>query len=155
MSKFKKNKGSKSPGISTASLPDIVFMLLFFFMVSTVMKTDNLKVEIAQPKASEITRIKKKSAVEYIFAGKPLQAESYGNRSSIQLDDEIVPDELAIVPWVQKKRSERSETQIKEMLAALKVDKAVKMNTVSKIENELRNANQLKITYLTAKDIDK
>lgn len=153
MSKFKKDKGSKSPGISTASLPDIVFMLLFFFMVSTVMKTDNLKVEITQPKASEITRIKKKSAIEYIFAGKPLQAEDYGNRSSIQLDDEIVPDELAIVPWIQKKRSERSETQIKEMIAALKVDKATKMNTVSKIENELRNANQLRINYLTSKDL--
>ena len=151
MSKFKKDKGSKSPGISTASLPDIVFMLLFFFMVSTVMKTDNLKVEIAQPKASEITRIKKKSAVEYVFAGKPLQAEIYGNRSSIQLDDEIVPDELSIVPWVQKKRSERSEKQIKEMIAALKVDQATKMNTVSKIENELRNANQLMINYLTGK----
>ncbi len=155
MSKFKKDKGSKSPGISTASLPDIVFMLLFFFMVSAVIKNDNIKVEIAQPKASEVTRIKKKSAVEYIYAGKPLQAEVYGNRSSIQLDDEIVPDELAIVPWVQKKRSERSEAQIKEMIAALKVDKATKMNTVSKIENELRNANQLKITYLTSKDLDK
>jgi biopolymer transport protein ExbD len=39
-----------------------------------------------------------------------------------------------------------------DMIAALKVDKTVKMNTVSKIENELRNANQLKICYLTAKD---
>ena len=124
-------------------------------MVSAVIKNDNIKVEIAQPKASEVTRIKKKSAVEYIYAGKPLQADLYGNRSSIQLDDEIVPDELAIVPWVQKKRSERSETQVKEMIAALKVDQKTKMNTVSKIENELRNANQLKITYLTSKDLDK
>ena len=124
-------------------------------MVSAVIKNDNIKVEIAQPKASEVTRIKKKSAVEYIYAGKPLQADLYGNRSSIQLDDDIVPDELAIVPWVQKKRSERSETQVKEMIAALKVDQKTKMNTVSKIENELRNANQLKITYLTSKDLDK
>jgi len=60
MSRFKKNTKKKSPAISTASLPDIVFMLLFFFMVSAVIKNDNIKVEITQPKASEITRLKKK-----------------------------------------------------------------------------------------------
>jgi len=152
MSKFRKNKKKSQPAISTASLPDIVFMLLFFFMVSAVIKNDNIKVEISQPKASEITRLKKKSAVEYVYAGKPLDASAYGNQTAIQLDDEIVPNESLIVPWVQKKRTERSEREIKEMIAALKVDKTVKMNTVSKIENELRNANQLKICYLTNKD---
>lgn len=152
MSKFKKNSKKGQPAISTASLPDIVFMLLFFFMVSAVIKNDNIKVEIAQPKASEVTRLKKKSAVEYIYAGKPLDANAFGNQTAIQLDDEIVPNETLIIPWVQKKRTERSEREIKEMIAALKVDKTVKMNTVSKIENELRNANQLKICYLTTKD---
>lgn len=152
MSKFKKNKKRNSPGISTASLPDIVFMLLFFFMVSAVIKNDNIKVEIVQPKASEVTRLKKKSAVEYIYAGKALDPGTYGTLTSVQLDDEIVPDETRIVPWVQKKRAKRSEREVLDMIAALKVDKTVKMNTVSKIENELRNANQLKICYLTAKD---
>jgi biopolymer transport protein ExbD len=152
MSKFKKDTKRKSPGISTASLPDIVFMLLFFFMVSAVIKNDNIKVEIVQPKASEVTRLKKKSAVEYIYAGKALDPGTYGTLTSVQLDDEIVPDETRIVPWVQKKRAKRSEREVLDMIAALKVDKTVKMNTVSKIENELRNANQLKICYLTAKD---
>jgi biopolymer transport protein ExbD len=152
MSKFKKDTKRKSPGISTASLPDIVFMLLFFFMVSAVIKNDNIKVEIVQPKASEVTRLKKKSAVEYIYAGKALDPGTYGTLTSVQIDDEIVPDETRIVPWVQKKRAKRSEREVLDMIAALKVDKTVKMNTVSKIENELRNANQLKICYLTAKD---
>ena len=45
MSKFKKKKGGDLPAISTASLPDIVFMLLFFFMVATVMRQNTLKIE--------------------------------------------------------------------------------------------------------------
>ena len=54
MSKFNKNKEKSTPQVSTASLPDIVFMLLFFFMVSTVMREVDLKVKMEQPEATEI-----------------------------------------------------------------------------------------------------
>ncbi|MEG0162753.1 MAG: biopolymer transporter ExbD, partial [Mucinivorans sp.] len=49
---FRKKKNM--PGISTASLPDVVFMLLFFFMVSTSMREVELKVDSTPPKASEV-----------------------------------------------------------------------------------------------------
>lgn len=42
MAKFKKDGKRETPAISTASLPDIVFMLLFFFMVSTTMREVSL-----------------------------------------------------------------------------------------------------------------
>jgi len=45
MGKFNKKKGGALPAISTASLPDIVFMLLFFFMVATVMRQNTLMIE--------------------------------------------------------------------------------------------------------------
>ena len=61
MSKFRKDGKKSMPAISTASLPDIVFMLLFFFMVTTVMRPTELKVKIKTPEASEVTKLKKKS----------------------------------------------------------------------------------------------
>ena len=75
--------------ISTASLPDIVFMLLFFFMVTTVMRETTLFVNVVTPKATEIKKMEKKSLVSYIYVGSPvkrLQA-SYGSASRIQLND--------------------------------------------------------------------
>ena len=60
MSKFKKGEGKGMPAISTASLPDIVFMLLFFFMVTTVMREETLKVKNHLPEATEVKKMEKK-----------------------------------------------------------------------------------------------
>ena len=74
MSKFGKKKKKGAPAMSTASLPDIVFMILFFFMVTTVMREVELKVELTNsdlPQATEIKKLEKKSLVSYIYVGKP------------------------------------------------------------------------------------
>ena len=71
MSKFKKKKDGDLPAISTASLPDIVFMLLFFFMVATVMRDNTLMVTNTLPAADQIKKLDKKDRVIYIYAGKP------------------------------------------------------------------------------------
>ena len=73
MSRFKKNKDSGTPAISTAALPDIVFMLLFFFMVTTVMRETTLYVSVVTPKATEIKKMEKKSLVSYIYIGPPIK----------------------------------------------------------------------------------
>ena len=66
MSKFKKKKGGDIPAVNTASLPDIVFMLLFFFMVATVMREDTLMIENRLPSADQIEKLEKKNLVMYI-----------------------------------------------------------------------------------------
>ena len=71
MSKFAKKKSGELPAVSTASLPDIVFMLLFFFMTVTVMKDSSLKVENNLPRASEIKKLEKKDRVITIYVGRP------------------------------------------------------------------------------------
>jgi biopolymer transport protein ExbD len=63
MSKFKKKKGGDLPAISTASLPDIVFMLLFFFMVATVMRDNTLMVTNKLPAADQVQKLDKKDRV--------------------------------------------------------------------------------------------
>ena len=71
MAKFRKDGKKEVPAISTASLPDIVFMLLFFFMVSTTMREVTLMINNGMPEAKEVTKLEKKSLVSNIYIGKP------------------------------------------------------------------------------------
>ena len=91
MSKFKKKKGGDLPAISTASLPDIVFMLLFFFMVATVMRDSTLMIVNVLPAADQIQKLDKKDRVMYIYAGRPSSrySDKYGTGARIQLNDKF------------------------------------------------------------------
>jgi len=86
MSRFRKKGGKDTPGISTASLPDIIFMLLFFFMVTTVMRETELLVKVASPSAKEVQKLEKKSLVSFIYVGEPVQSK-LGTNTRIQLND--------------------------------------------------------------------
>ena len=146
MSKFKKNDDGGVPAISTASLPDIVFILLFFFMVTTVMREVDLKVEVNRPDASEIKKLKNKALVNYIYIGAPLEADKYGTEPRIQLNDDFatVKD---IVTYIEERRSQVDEQLIPKLTTSLKVDKETKMGVISDVKQELRKAQALKISY--------
>ena len=73
MSKFSNKKGKEPPKVSTASLPDIVFMLLFFFMVTTVLRDAERKVTVNLPNATELTKLEQKSLVHYLYVGRPMK----------------------------------------------------------------------------------
>lgn len=152
MSKFKKKNESGTPPISTASLPDIVFMLLFFFMVTTVMREVTLKVQIRPPAATEIKKLEKKSLVSYIYIGTPIKALQpiFGTEPRIQLNDAYagVQD---IREYIIKEREARDEKEVPFMTTSLKVDKETKMGIVTDVKQELREVNALKINYSTKK----
>lgn len=151
MSKFKKKKSGDMPGISTASLPDIVFMLLFFFMTATTMKDSDLKIENTLPKANQTAKLHKKQYVMYIYAGKPSERyrASLGASDRIQLSDKIssVND---IRNFVISERASRNSEDEKYLTASLKIDKNVKMGLVQDIKQELRKVDQLKVNYTTS-----
>ena len=113
MSKFKKKKDGGLPAISTASLPDIVFMLLFFFMVATVMRDNTLMVTNTLPAADQIKKLDKKDRVIYVYAGKPSAryADKYGDQPRIQLNDKfaVVGDVGAYI--LSERASKREELQ--------------------------------------------
>ena len=150
MSKFKKKKGGELPAISTASLPDIVFMLLFFFMVATVMRDSTLMVNNSLPAADQTQKLDKKDRVMYIYAGKPSSRyeDKYGSAARIQLNDKfsVVEDVGAFV--LAERASKRQELQ-NVLTTALKVDGETKMGLVSDIKQELRKVNALKLNYTT------
>lgn len=150
MSKFKKKTGGGTPAISTASLPDIVFMLLFFFMVTTVMREVELKVENTKPKATEIKKLERKSLVTYIYVGKPKKSyiSQVGTEPRLQLNDAFarVKD---VQNFVLTEREAINEAERPLMTVSIKADKEVKMGIITDIKQELRKANTLKINYST------
>lgn len=150
MSKFKKDGGKELPAISTASLPDIVFMLLFFFMVATVMRDSTLMVENTLPLADQVEKLENRSLIMYIYAGKPGQGyKKYGNQAKVQLNDKFVSNLSEIQTFVQQFRSEKPEDQTGKIMTALKVDQKTNMGLIGDIKTELREVNQLKINYST------
>lgn len=150
MSKFKKKKSGDLPAISTASLPDIVFMLLFFFMVATVMRDNTLKIQNHLPNATEVEKLDKKDLVMYIYVGKPLDRfqSQYGKESRIQLNDKFA-DVSEIRSFIAAERASKREELVPFLTTALKVDKDANMGIVGDIKQELRKENALKINYTT------
>lgn len=151
MSKFKKKKSGDLPAISTASLPDIVFMLLFFFMVATKMRDTTLMIKNSLPFADQVEKLDKKDLVIYIYAGKPSESyKKYGTETRIQLNDKFASVE-DIAPFIYQERQSKREELIPFLTVALKVDKDANMGTIMDIKQELRKVNALKINYTTKK----
>ncbi|MFZ6051583.1 ExbD/TolR family protein [Halocola ammonii] len=150
MAKFKNKEKKEVGAVSTASLPDIVFMLLFFFMVVTVMREQELKVKIERPYASELTRLEKKHLVDYINIGPPMNPEVYGSEPRMQLDDDFATVE-DIPAWIEQNREKVLEQEVPKMTTSLKVDEGTKMGIISAVKQKLRESNALKINYSTRK----
>lgn len=153
MSKFKKQIGKENPKISTASMPDIIFMLIFFFMVTTVLREVELKIRLRLPQQiSEVKKIEKKSLVSYIYVGEPKKQfqKIYGTEPRIQLNDAFakISD---IQKFIELERAARPESDVPFLTTSLKVDKDVKMGIITDIKQELRKANALKINYSARK----
>lgn len=150
MSKFSKKKGGELPPVSTASLPDIVFMLLFFFMTVTVMKDSSLKVQNVLPNANEIKKLEKKDRVVYIYVGKPTREyqKVFGTEPKIQLNDKFAnPSDVG--DYILAERAKKSQELQNVLTTALKVDKNANMGLISDIKQELRKVNALKVNYTT------
>lgn len=150
MPKFTKKKSGELPPISTASLPDIVFMLLFFFMTVTEMKNSDLMVQNKVPSADQVQKLDKKDPVVYIFAGKPLPKyqDKYGSNAKIQINDKFA-DVSEIAPFVLQYRDGIREELRDIFITALKVDAETNMGLVSDIREKLQDVNALKLTYIT------
>ncbi|WP_179344330.1 ExbD/TolR family protein [Winogradskyella ursingii] len=148
MSKFRKKGKGELPAISTASLPDIVFMLLFFFMVATVMRDSSLMIENVLPAADQVEKLKKDRTM-FIYAGKPSESfKRFGQEARIQINDAFVGVE-DIQSAVLQAQSELIEELQPKFVVGLKVDKKTNAGLVSDIKQELREANALKIMYIT------
>ena len=148
MAKFTGKKAKETPGLNMGSMSDIIFMLLFFFMVITTMRESSLFVKIQVPQGTETSKLEKKSLVSYINIGVPMEQyqSKYGKEPRIQLNDQIA-DVSDIQQWVELERADRSEQDRPKITTAIKADMTVKMGLVSDIKQELRQAGAFRIFY--------
>lgn len=149
MSKFKKSSGT-SQDIPTAALPDIIFMLLFFFMVTTVMRETDIMVKQQLPKATQLTKIERKSLVSYIYIGEPKNSNLYGSEPKIQTNDVFV-DTKDIIQFVNQEKDKLSEVERDQITMSLKVDEEVKFGIITDVQQELRDGNARRVLYSSIK----
>jgi biopolymer transport protein ExbD len=154
MAKFLKKGGKETPGISTASLPDIVFMILMFFMVSTSMRQTDRMVNVNLPEASEVTKLERKDLSSYIYIGSPTSQYQgqFGTDSRIQLNDSFKTVE-DIRHFVAAEREALSEADREFMTISLKIDEGTYMGIVTDVKQELRRCSALKIMYAARKKV--
>lgn len=152
MSKFKK-KTNASQEIPTSALPDIIFMLLFFFMVTTVLREKEIVLEQKLPDATEIKKLERKTLISHIYVGKPKLKKmvKYGKEVSMQLNDVVTVNMNEVIPFIEQQRSEMNEVDRENMIVVMKVDVNSKRGIVSDIEQELRKADARRLVYATTK----
>ena len=130
--KFEKKRASAKTEISTASMPDIIFMLLLFFMVATTMREQEIFVKFTLPEAKSVQKIEDKRLVSYIWVG---------DNERIQIDDSIVK-----VGDIQKIMYDK-RVAIPKVIVSLRVDKNSRMGLVTDIQQSLRKADARRINY--------
>ena len=148
MGKFNKSGKKGMPELNTSSLPDLIFTMLFFFMIVTTMREVTLKVQFQTPQATELEKLEKKSLVTFIYIGKPteeLQAKM-GAETRIQLNDKF-SEVTEVQDYIYQERENMKEEDQPFMTVSLKVDKDTKMGIVTEIKQALRQAYALNINY--------
>ncbi len=145
MAKFKKPRKNMGQ-INTSALPDIIFMLLFFFMVTTVLREQDILVEQKIPQSTQLQKLQNKTLISYIFIGKPKNPGLYGSEPRVQANDVLISTP-EIVQWVNQERDKLAEADRGSITISMKVDKDVKMGPISDVQTELRNADARKVLY--------
>lgn len=148
MAKIRRNEKREMPALNTSSLPDIIFMLLFFFMSVTSMKEVTYKVQFQNPQATELTKLENKSLVRYIYIGTPTAEfrKQYGAETRIQLNDAFA-ETSEIGEYILNERSSMAEADQGQMQIVIKADKETRMGIITDVKQELRRAYALKINY--------
>ena len=152
MSKFGGSNKKEVPQVQQGSLSDIVFMLLFFFMVTTQMRETENKVTVKVPEASEVVKLERKDLSSYINIGTPIRSlqAQYGTDARIQLNDSFktVDD---IRDFVAAERESMSEGDRPLMTVCIRADQDVRMGIITDVKQELRRCSALKIMYSAMK----
>ena len=149
MSKFRSNGKREMPELNTSSLPDLIFTVLFFFMMVTSMREVEVKVQVKTPVGTtEIEKLEKKSLVSHIYIGPPSKnyRAIFGSAPRIQLN-EVFAEPAAVREFVKAERESMFEKDRPLMKMSLKIDKGVQMGIVTDVKQELRKAKAQNIVY--------
>ena len=132
------------PGLNTAALPDLIFTVLFFFMIVTHMRKVELKVKYQVPAGTELSRLTKKSTVTYIYIGRGVGG--FDAKMRVQLNDKL-SEVSDIVDYIVEERKRMSPEDVGKMTVSIKADRQADMGLITDVKQALRQANALRINY--------
>ena len=148
MSRFNKNGGREMPEMNTSSLPDLIFTILFFFMMVTTMREVTLQVKFDKPVGTQLEKLARKSCTSFIYVGKPTEAlrSQFGTGTRIQLNDKYA-EPAEVYDYVRAERSNLGESDQPFFTVSLKCDHETPMGIITDVKQVLRKAYALKIVY--------
>ena len=147
MSRFKTTRNREVPGLNLAALPDLIFTVLFFFMIVTHMRQVTPKVRFEVPQGTEVEKGRTAGLV-YLFIGKPVDGEGrvISDETRIQLNDRYVT--VAQIPEeIKKEREKMSEDERQFMTISIRADRDTEMGVINDVKQALRKAGALNINY--------
>lgn len=149
MGKFNKSGKKEMPALNTSSMPDIVFTVLFFFMITTTMRSETLMVRMKLPSASEVQKLEKKSLITYINIGPPMDVR-LGTGTQMQLNDRFA-QVSEIQDYIAQEKASMNEADQPLMTVSIKADEDTRMQYITDVKEALRKAYALKISYSARK----
>lgn len=137
------------PELNTASMPDLVFAILFFFIITTTLRSETLIVRMKLPTASEVQKLEKKSLVTYINIGAPMDTR-LGTGTQMQLNDRFA-QVSEIQDYIAQEKASMNEADQPLMTVSIKADEDTRMQYITDVKEALRKAYALKISYSARK----
>ena len=156
MAGFKRKKSREVPEMNTSSLPDLIFSILFFFMIVTHMRDVDPKVQYNVPEGTELTKEVNKSGLVYLFIGKPVDAQGrvIADETRIQMGNRYVTvDEIGAE--IEKERNRMSEDDRQRLTVSIRADRDTEMGLINDVKQALRKAGALNINYSATKEMRK
>ena len=154
MGMFSKSGGREVPAVNTSSLPDLVFTILFFFMMVTTMREETLKIQFRSPQATEVQKLEKKSLVTFVYVGRPVAqyVTKGGSEPRLQLNDKFA-EVSEVGAYIGQEKSSMKEEDQPFMTVSIKADYETNMGLITDLKQALREAYALKISYSARKRV--
>lgn len=146
---FKKKSAGTKQEIPTASMPDIIFMLLIFFMVTTVLRETELLVNVSIPQAEAVEKIDQKRLIQYVYVGPERLEEGGLGEAAVQVNDAIVRELPNVRQLMYQRLREEPRT-----IVSLRVDRDVETGLLYDVQQELREAEALRVNYSTSREAE-
>ncbi|MCP4522339.1 MAG: biopolymer transporter ExbD [Cytophagales bacterium] len=144
MASFKK-KTKTSQEIPTSALPDIIFILLFFFMVATTVRPNEVKVKTSLPRITQVQKLEQVNILSNIHIGKPNDVEKFGKEARIQVNDVFISAD-GIPKFIEEERVKLGDKR-NLLQVVFKIDKEAKMGLVTDVQEKLRDVSARKVNY--------
>ena len=145
---FRRHHSRELPGLNTAALPDLIFTVLFFFMIVTHMRDVDPQVRYQVPQGTELQKLNHKSSVSYIYIGRVTGAPV--DSFYIQLNNKLATV-VDIKAYVEQERSQMSSEDQPRMTVSIKADRDVPYGIISDVKQALQQSFALKINYSASK----